>query len=181
MKKQLLFALVLIAALLVATGSAAAKAKKTEFLYTLYDCSEEPPDEEWFTGKPPNHLVYHFRDQRSEGIFVSADPDFAWFNGSVNGVASGHVKLATNRGRAWGTFVKHFDNEFVTGTYEGNCFASIKDGAMTFRCIGYGTGDLEGTKYIPRSTPLDYIPLPDPCPGGSMAAHSVNAIYIDMR
>ena len=179
MKKQLLFTLVLIAILLLATGSAAAKATKTEFSYTLYICSQDTPEKEWSSGKPPDGQVYHWKGQGSIGRFISTEEGMEWWDGVVPAVSDGKIKLATSNGSMHAAFEKQFDNEFVTGTFAGSVVAHATAGVWHMWGGGHGTGDLEGWQYFADGIQLAKVPPGDPCPGGAINSYAMTAILID--
>ena len=180
MNKQMrmtVFVIAVIAILVLATGSAAAKATKTEFSYTLFTCYLETPEKEWFTGDPPEGPVYHWRGQGSFGYFVSTGPPVDWWEGTVTGVSSGDVKFATFTGNVHGTFEKVFDNDIVTGTFAGTWVGDFTGGVLSFSAVGHGTGDLDGMKYFVDLVQLDEIPDPDPC-GGEGSAYAASAVLL---
>jgi hypothetical protein len=178
MKKKILLVLALIAILAVTTGPAAAKATKTEFSYTLFVCSIGPTEKEWFTGEPPDGPVYHWRGQASFGYFSSNDLE--WWNGTVPGLSHGDVKYATFTGNVHGTFVKQFDNEFVTGTFEGTWGGKFTNGLLAFSAHAHGTGDLAGMKYSVDLVQLTDALPDDPCPGGGGTAYAASAVLLEL-
>jgi hypothetical protein len=180
MKRQLLFAVVLIASLLLATGSAAAKATRTEFSYTLFICSMDEPDKQWTTGKPPDGQVYHWRGQNNFGRFVSTEEGMEWWNGTVPGRSSGDVKVDNSAGTMHGTFEKQFENG-VNGTFAGPVHAKLTDDGLWHIWGGFvrGTGDLEGVLYHADGIQLTQVPPGDPCPEDALTAYAMTAVLID--
>ena len=181
--RTIIFAVALIAILIVATGSAAAKATKTDFSYTLFTCTLDTPDEEWWTGGTPDDpAVYHWRGQNSFGFCVSTDENVPWFNGTVPGRSSADVKLPSFTGNVHGTFTKHFDNE-KKGTFEGTWVGKFTDGVLSFKAVAHGTGDLARMKYFVDLVQVFGDDIPDgddPCPGVAAGVYAASAVLLEL-
>ena len=172
-------ALALIAILLLATGSAAAKATKIEFSYTQFTCSTGTPERMWFSGETPEGPALHWRGMPSIARLVSTDADAPWwFDGAHNpAVGNADVKFPAYTGHVHGTFVLEFDNK--PGTIEGTWGGKMINGILSFTGIGHGAGGLGGTKFRVDLVQLTEIPPGDLCPERALYAYAATAELVD--
>ena len=178
MKKQLLFALVLIAALLLATGSATAKATRTDFTGTLYNCEgTAEPERIWETGNGP---IMHIRGATGECYFVS--DDLPLFNGRCTGVVDLDLNLSTGSGRDRATFIKYPYGK--NGTLEGVAITHYTNFVGSMRGVGHGTGELAGMMYF--GDYVQVVPLPEDPPPASVGCevaevYTMTGVLLDIR
>jgi hypothetical protein len=150
----------LIAVLVLATGSATAKATKMRFSYSLFTCRMDEPLWDWYSGGDPP-TEYHARGQISFGHFVSSEVD--WWHGTNPGIGNLDVKWPSFTGNARGVFAKMFNDEKV-GKLGGRWVGKLTEGAFELWAVAWGSGDLEGIKYTAHCVPaIEPPPHDDPC------------------
>ena len=176
-----IFALALIAILLLATGSAAAKSpRRTEFTGMFFHCAPAPTtmEREWYTGGTPGEpLVWHVRGwQPFLGRFVSGD--LPLFNGTSIGSGDGDIKLDTGSGTLRGRFSKQPIGE--DGMLEGTLVGHYTNFLATMRAVGHGTGDLKGVTYFGDYVQLTEIPTP-PAGCDAFEAYAITGVLLDTR
>ena len=175
MKRQLLFALVLIAALLLATGSVAAKDTRTPFTGFYYGCVEDPPPpaDRWTTG---NGRVLHVRGEPGFG-YARSETDL--YNAYTTGPSNYDLNLVNGSGGFQGNFLKKVDG--VDGGWQGTAGGHFKDGLLYINVVGHGWGELAGMKYFAKFVPAeDPPPLEDGlCPQGVGDVSAVTGVILD--
>ena len=177
MKKQVLFVFVLIATLLVATGSAAAKATRTEFRGTYYNCGPTgPPAKVWETG---DGRVLHMRGSPGRGYATSTHD---YYNATNEDLASYDLNLVTGSGGLHGTFEKTVTTKGINGGWQGTFGGHFKNGLAYLSIVGHGTGELAGMKYFAKFVPITPLPAVHLCLPGELAGLSeVTGVILDMR
>ena len=182
MKKQVFLALALIAILLLATGSAAARATREPFTGQFFGCAlvdPQPPDREWYSGGPDGARFWHVRGMPMGGRAMSSHP---WYNADTRSRGNWDIELATLSGTGNAKFVKIVDGE--NRGWEGQITAKISNGLWTLKIVGHGTGELAGNKYFATFTPIpppfdvpDDLVIPDYC-GDVTDAYDVDGEFL---
>jgi hypothetical protein len=174
MKKQITFALALIAVLVLATGSAAAKATQREFTGYYFNCGPRgDPERMWTTG---DGQVLHVRGAPNFG-YARSDNDL--YNAYTETVGNFDLNQVTGSGSLRATFIKYVD---VGGTWEGVGAGPFVDFLAYLSVAGHGTGELAGMKYFARFAPtVEHPGFVDPCPGGAADVSFVTGVILDTR
>jgi hypothetical protein len=150
--------LILVAMLLLATGSAAARPKETPFEVIAYICEIGPPAQEWVS----DGTVLHQRGVVIHSIMVSDEPRM---NGHLVDVLHQDLDTITGDGRIWGrgTYVTEL------GVWHGVWKGAYTNFAITTHAIAQGSHGLAGQAFYWDGQDIP-VPEGDPCPNGALQA-----------
>ncbi len=166
-KRMVWIGLALVVMLLLAAGSASARATRTPIAYTMFSCAVLDPGTEWYSGDEP---ILHVRGRVIEQIIVSDDIRLA---GSATVAGGFNINLATGSGNVvHGTWTLQPDA--VDGTWEGTWSGHWTAMVLSARIIGHGTGDLAGLKMFGTLQSIE-IPVDPPPPCAAFGADATSA------
>jgi len=170
-KRMVWIGLALVVMLLLAAGSASARATRTPIAYTMFSCAVLDPGTEWYSG---DGSTVHVRGRVHKVINVSDDVRLAGPGTLVGGF---DLNLVTGTGNGRGTWSVQPDD--VEGTWEGTWSGhwTVTDN-WSSRVVGHGSGDLAGLKIFADVYTIE-IPIDPPSPCAAFGADAVSGEILD--